>query len=1124
MKNIVRIKNWVYVVIIFLSISSVESLQAQQYCPTNLGAITPAPGPTFQVMTNLCTGGHLTFQATQGCTYTFTHCNNGGSFSSDPYLTISNLPNGGALIWNDDVCGLGSEIIWTATVTAPLLLHIGNFNSTCAGPCRNLAYRETCPTPPVPPVPTAGANPSCGPTFLNIMNAPAGFTYYWQGTNPTGTSTANPTTATFPITVSGTYFVRTQNNSNLSWSTTSSSLAVTILPVPAPPPAPTAVQNPACNQTNLNPVLNPPPGVTYFWQGTTPNGTSTANTAANPFSVTTSGTYYVRARDAGGCWSTRDSIIMTILPPPASPNIAANNPACISQTLSLSATGTGTSYIWAGPNGFTSADSVANITNVNIFHAGVYSVNAIALGCTSTVAATINIVVNPMPAGPIASSNGPVCENSLLNLFSSVVPGATYAWSGPGGFNATTQNGTINPVQLFNAGVFSVVSIVNGCSSLVGTVTVVVNPIPAAPVLSSNTPVCSGGALNLSATGPIGSYVWSGPNGFTANVQNPVISNITMAGSGIYSSSSVVNGCTSPAATLPVTVTASPAAITPSSNAPICEGQALNLSATSAGTGTYWWTGPNGYTSTDQEPIIVPALLTDAGTYSVYAFESGCYSTPTTVNISIQPAPVIPSTGSNSPVCSGSNIFLTAATVAGATYDWFGPNAFVSNLQNPVIANSTILEAGMYTVFVTANGCTSLGDSFLVVVNETPALPFGSVNSPACTGDIINFAAADATPATYWWTGPNGFTSTDQYPFIGVASLTDNGNYNLYTIVNGCTSSVAVVPLIVNSTPASPVVSANSPVCGTTTLQLQSNTVPSAVYTWTGPNAYVANAQNPSIPNVTQLQAGVYTLTLTVNGCSSPVDTVSVFVIDVPVGVSAFSNSPICVSENLHLSSTGLAPGTFMWSGPAGFNSSQQNVVIDPAFLPRAGLYQVIYSGGGCVVPLASVNVVINPLPTQPIVTFAGGFLNSNQPLNIQWNFNNNPIPGATLPSLNPSLNGYYTVTYTDPNTGCPSTSQAYFYMNLFVGLESDDASLKTISIYPNPSSGLFNIRLDLPFVQTDAILEVTDISGRVVYTEKYAQLEKNQLLIDLQNQSAGAYFIRISGSQMMLQARVLKN
>lgn len=1110
--------------LLLMGIISLNGVWAQRYCNTNLGAITPAPGPNFQVMTNLCTGGYLTFQATQGCTYVFTHCNNGGSYSSDPYLTISNAPNTGGLSWNDDFCGLGSQITWTSTTTGLLYLHLGNFNSTCSGPCRNLAYQETCPTPPPPPVPTAGANPSCGPTFLNIMNAPAGFTYYWQGTNPSGTSTANPTSATFPITVSGTYYVRTQNNANLSWSTTSSSIAVTILPVPAPPPAPTAVQNPACNQTNLNPVLNPPAGVTYYWQGTTPNGTSTATTAANPYSVTTSGTYYVRAQDAGGCWSAPDSIIMTILPPPASPNIAANNPACISQTLSLSATGTGTSYIWAGPNGFTSADSVASISNVNIFHAGVYSVNAIALGCTSTVAATINIVVNPMPAGPTPSSNGPVCENGLLNLFATVVPGATYYWSGPGGFNATTQNATVNPVLLTNAGIYSVVSIINGCSSQVAPITVVVNPIPAAPVLSSNTPVCSGGNLSLSANGPAGSYSWTGPNAFAANVQNPVISNVTLAGTGIYSATVTVNACVSPVATLPVTVTAGPAALTPSSNAPLCEGQALNLSATSAGAGTYWWTGPNGYTSTNQEPVIVPALLTDAGTYTVYAFESGCYSPPATINVTIQPAPVIPSAGSNSPVCSGSNIFLTAATVAGATYDWYGPNAFVSNLQNPVITNSSSLESGMYTVFVSANGCTSLGDSFLVVVNETPAMPFGSVNSPACTGDIINFAAADASPATYWWTGPNGFTSTDQYPFIGDAALADNGNYNLFTIANGCTSAVALVPLVVNTTPVTPIVTANSPVCATTTLNLQSNTVPSAVYTWLGPNGYNANAQNPSIPNVTQMQAGVYSLVLTVNGCSSPMDTVSVFVIDVPVGVSAFSNSPICVSEHLHLSSTGLAPGTFIWSGPNGFNSSQQNVVIDPAYLPRAGLYQVIYSGGGCVVPLASVNVVINPLPTQPIITFAGGFLNSNQPLNIQWSFNNNPIPGATLPSLNPSQNGYYTVTYTDPNTGCPSTSQAYFYMNLFVGMEQDEAVARIVNIYPNPTSGLLKIRLDLPFVQKDAILEVVDLNGKVVYTEIYPQLENDNLSIDLHHQSSGVYFVRITGSQMMLQARILKN
>jgi len=1111
---------WIGALILFMP----SGASAQAYCNNPLGTITPTG--TWQTLT-APQHGYYTFTATAGCTYTFTMCSNGGSYSGDPYLTLSSGPTSGAYIWNDDFCGLGSYINWVSTVSGTVYLNVG---TCCSSQCgafsglRTVAYLANCPTPAPPPAPTASANPSCGPAFLNIMVPPAGITYYWQGTNPTGTSTANPTSATFPITVTGTYYVRAYNPGNTSWSTTSSSLLVTINPVPAPPPAPTVVQNPACASTNLNPISGAPAGVTYYWQGTLSTGTSTANATSNPFNVTASGTYYVRARNVAGCWSTPDSAVVTIIPAPAAPNVAANNPACIGQRLSLSATGTGTSYTWTGPNGFTSVDSVAVVNNVSIFNAGVYSVYAIAQGCTATVAATINITVNPSPSTPIASSNAPVCENGLLNLFATVVPGATYFWSGPNGFTANTQNATLNPIPLSSAGIYSVVSIVSSCSSSVAVTSVVVNATPAAPVLNSNNPVCTGGVLSLSATGPGGAtYSWTGPNAFAANIQNPFISGVTLAASGIYSATSVVGGCNSPTATLNINVLTSPPPIAPSSNSPVCQGQALTLSSTTAGAGTYSWTGPNGFTSTLQDPIVTPITLADAGTYTVYAVENGCLSAGTTLLVQVQPAPVIPSVGSNAPVCTGGTLNLTAATVAGATYDWQGPNAFTANTQNASIPAVTTVEAGMYTVTVTANGCTSVGDSFLVVVNITPPTPNLTVNSPACTGDIVNFGSDYFGLGTYSWTGPNGFSSIDANPFIGVAALTDNGVYNLVVSENGCNSAIATVNLVVNSTPPSPSATANTPVCATNSLTLGTYNIPTATFTWTGPNAYTSNAQNPTITGVGQINSGQYSVTATVNGCISDEDTITVTVIDVPLGVTAFSNSPICVGEDLHLTTTGLPQGQFTWVGPNGFNSGMSTISIDPAFLPKAGMYYVMYYSSQCTVALASVNVVVNPLPTQPIITMVSGFLTSSIPTSIQWNLNNVPIVGATLPTLNPTINGYYTVTYTDPTTGCVSTSQAYYYLNLFVGLESDPDALKVLKIFPNPTQGELKVIVDLPFVQEQARLELMDVVGRVVYTEEIPVLQKNELQLNLSDRPAGPYFLRISGSNLMMQARILK-
>jgi len=812
------------------------------------------------------------------------------------------------------------------------------------------------------------------------------------------------------------------------------------------------------------------------------------------------------------------------VPPPASPNVNANTPVCVGETLSLSANNTGITYFWQGPNGFTSEDSVANILNISTAGTGLYSVDAIVAGCTSSVSSTIVISVNPLPASPLASGTTPVCENDILNLNASFVSGASYYWSGPNGFTDNVQNPVLNPVSPAASGVYSVVSIVNACSSLVATQTIVVNPIPAAPVLSSNLPVCSGSSMNLSATGPSGAaYTWTGPNSFTTTVQYPVLSGITLAASGIYSAIAVVSGCSSAVATLNVNVISSPVAISPSSNTPVCESLNIRLSASTAGSGTWYWEGPNAFTSDLQEPLISNAQVNYAGNYTLYAFENGCLSQGTLHYVAVQPAPQVPSIGSNSPVCSGLNLNLSSATVAGANFEWYGPNGFTANTQNTSIPNAGLPEAGFYTLYATVGACTSLGDSTEVLVNISPASAFPSVSTPACTGDQINFSTTDIGSATYLWQGPNGFISTDQYPFIGSAALIHNGIYSLYTIENSCTSVVATTTLLVNPTPVVPTISSNNPVCATTQIQLMAGLLPSAVYHWSGPNGFTSMSQNPVITGANQLNTGQYSLQVSINGCFSDEDTLSVGVVDIPLGVTAFSNSPVCSGDDLQLNVTGIVPGNFQWTGPGGFVSSQTNITLDPAFLSRAGVYQVMYYASGCTVALSSVTVIINPIPSAPIVIFTGGFLVSSISTNIQWYHNNNILPGATLPSLNPTLDGYYMVKYTDPLTGCFNFSQGYFYKSLFVNSDSPLSENPVFSIFPNPVQERVNIKIDLPFLQSNAVMEITDTQGKIILKQSYAELKTIQETIALDTWPSGMYYVRISGSHLMMLGKILK-
>jgi len=85
--------------------------------------------------------------------------------------------------------------------------------------------------------------------------------------------------------------------------------------------------------------------------------------------------------------------------------------------------------------------------------------------------------------------------------------------------------------------------------------------------------------------------------------------------------------------------------------------------------------------------------------------------------------------------------------------------------------------------------------------------------------------------------------------------------------------------LTVNATPSAPTASNDGPICELGTLQLSASTVPGATYSWTGPGGFVSAAQNPSIAAATAAASGIYSVTVTVAGCTSTAATTTATVI-----------------------------------------------------------------------------------------------------------------------------------------------------------------------------------------------------------------------------------------------------
>jgi hypothetical protein len=217
------------------------------------------------------------------------------------------------------------------------------------------------------------------------------------------------------------------------------------------------------------------------------------------------------------------------------------------------------------------------------------------------------------------------------------------------------------------------------------------------------------------------------------------------------------------------------------SNGPLCPGQDLQLSATGPAGATYSWTGPNGFTSALQNPTIPIVTAAASGTYSVTLRTGSCSFEATTTVVVATPAG--PAAASNGPLCAGQDAQLSAATVAGASYLWIGPEGFASTSQNPLISAAQPVQGGVYSVTATVNGCTSLPATTNLTVRPLPtATVSGSQQSCAGRQQSIQAALTGTAPWTLGWSDGAVQQGVAISPAVRMVAPTTSTSYSLASV------------------------------------------------------------------------------------------------------------------------------------------------------------------------------------------------------------------------------------------------------------------------------------------------------------------------------------------------------
>ena len=477
--------------------------------------------------------------------------------------------------------------------------------------------------------------------------------------------------------------------------------------------------------------------------------------------------------------------------------------------------GTGGTWSWTGPNGFTSTsralNGIALPTGTNVYTATYTDPG----GVKSTLAFTITIASTPIT--PYLEVNGgawqgtnsvTVAAGSAVNLGPQAAGSGTWSWTGPS-YSAATQQ--VNNVPLNSPSNVYTATFTNASGvKSTQTFTITVSPTSITPYIqvngiwqaASSATVPVGSAVNLGpqAAGS-GTWSWTGPSYSAATQQ---VNNVPLnSPSNVYTATFTnASGVTS---TQTFTITVSPSSITPyiqvngiwqaASSATVPVGSAVNLGPQAASSGTWSWTGPS-YTASTQQVNNVPLNSPSNVFTATFTNASGVASTEQ-FTITVAPTSITPyievnggawQGTNNVTVAIGSSVNLGPQASGSGTWSWSGPSYTASTEQvNNVPLNSA---SNVYTVtFTNAAGVSSM-EQFTITIAPTAITPYlqdyaqnggawqASATLTANYGDTVNLGPQASGSGTWSWSGPSSYSANTEQ----INNIPLNSASNVYTV------------------------------------------------------------------------------------------------------------------------------------------------------------------------------------------------------------------------------------------------------------------------------------------------------------------------------------------------------
>jgi len=413
---------------------------------------------------------------------------------------------------------------------------------------------------------------------------------------------------------------------------------------------------------------------------------------------------------------------------------------------------------------------------------------------------------------------------------------------------------------------------------------------------------CEHDTLELTALYlPGATYSWSGPNGFTSAIRNPVIKDISPASAGVYKVTITTASCSQ------LLIDSITIAVNPNPVKPI-----VSVSCSPSPTTLYITNGSAAYRydwhiniliGSFTYPIVEPSDFNYgkyaylAGGYTAWAIDTttGCKTPSDSIYFGHPPNAKVTAHiySPHLQVCSGDSTILVAMGSIAGSYQWFKNGMPIPGATGKSLVTGS---AGNYKVSIDAGPCNK--DTSSAVAVSVVSIPVANITSSAtdiCRGQSALLNANTGTGYSYTW-----HKDSISIPQANSAQLSvdTTGSYFVTISNGGCVANSSSIRILVHDKPSVHLVpDTDQSICTGDSLQLSSIADASYTYSWYRDGNKIAGAATNTFWADT---TGSYLVKVHTAYCPDSTSNI-VKIMLLPVSLSLGRDTIICDTENFSM-------------------------------------------------------------------------------------------------------------------------------------------------------------------------------------------------------------------------------